>query len=161
MTPLKQQISLIPFSIEHPYKRRRFENRSDQTFCILLIKDVLSVIESANLRPCKNLKQKWSGFEFGLIWIWMSVKYPFQNCGSVPKLCIHSSASFISPSLVDIGCWLYENWENREMLTNVPSCVSKRKTDKFISRFNCAENTFFANFIARCNVSIEYFIFSS
>jgi len=46
MTPLKQQISVIPFSIEHcysPYKRRRFENRSDQTFCILLIKDVLSV----------------------------------------------------------------------------------------------------------------------
>ena len=39
MTPLKQQISLIPFSIEHwysPYKRRRFENRWDQTFCILL-----------------------------------------------------------------------------------------------------------------------------
>ena len=46
MTPLKQQISLIPFSIEHwcsPYKRRRFENQSDQTFYILLIKDVLSV----------------------------------------------------------------------------------------------------------------------
>jgi len=46
MTSLKQKISLIPFSIEHrysPYKRRRFENRSDQTFCILLIKDVLSV----------------------------------------------------------------------------------------------------------------------
>jgi len=122
MTPLKQQISLIPFSIElwySPYKGRHFENRSDQTFCILLIKNVLSVIESANLCRCQNLKQKWSGFEFGLIWIWMSVKYPFQNCGSVPKLCIHSSASFISPSLVDIGCWLYENWENREMLTNV------------------------------------------
>jgi len=44
MTRLKQQ--MIPFSIEHwysPYKRKRFENRSDQTFCILLIKDVLSV----------------------------------------------------------------------------------------------------------------------
>ena len=41
-----------------PYKRRRFENRSDQTFCILLIKDVLSVIESANLRRRQNLKQK-------------------------------------------------------------------------------------------------------
>ena len=37
MTHLKQQISLIPFSIEHwTYKRRRFENRWDQTFCILL-----------------------------------------------------------------------------------------------------------------------------
>ena len=34
-------------------------------------------------------------------------------------LWIHSSASFISPSLVQIGCWLYENWENREMLANV------------------------------------------
>ena len=33
-----------------PYKRRRFENRWDQTFCILLITDVLSVIASANLR---------------------------------------------------------------------------------------------------------------
>ena len=41
-----------------PYKRRRFENRLDQTFCILLIKDVLSVIESANLHRRKNLKQK-------------------------------------------------------------------------------------------------------
>jgi len=46
MTPLKQQISLIPLSIEHwysPYMRLRFENRSDQTFCILLIKDILFV----------------------------------------------------------------------------------------------------------------------
>jgi len=48
MSPLKQQISLIPFSIEHwysPYKRRRFENWSDQTFCIWLglIKYALSV----------------------------------------------------------------------------------------------------------------------
>jgi len=40
------------------FERRRFENRSDQTFCILLIKDVLSVIESANLRRRHNLKQK-------------------------------------------------------------------------------------------------------
>ena len=42
----KTAISPIPFSIEHwysPYKRRRFENRSDHTFCILLIEDVLSV----------------------------------------------------------------------------------------------------------------------
>ena len=33
-----------------PYKRRRFENRSDQPFCILLIKDVLSVnLHSASI----------------------------------------------------------------------------------------------------------------
>ena len=54
MIPLKQQISLIPFSIEHwysPYKRRRFENRSDQTFCILLIKYVLSVNLHSVTRP--------------------------------------------------------------------------------------------------------------
>jgi len=87
MTPLKQQISLIPVSIEHwysPYKRRRFENRWDQTFCILLIiKDVLSVIESANLCRRQNLKKvMWIRIRiFGLIWIWMSVEYPFQNCG--------------------------------------------------------------------------------
>jgi len=37
-----------------PYQRRRFENRWDQTFCILLITDVLSVIESANLRQRQN-----------------------------------------------------------------------------------------------------------
>jgi len=88
MTPLKQQISLIPFSIEHwysPYKRRRFENRSDQTFCILLIKDVLSVTESANLCQRQNLKRKLSGFEFGLIWIQMSIEYPFQNCGYIHR----------------------------------------------------------------------------
>jgi len=42
----------------YPYKRRRFENRSDQTFCILLIKDVLSVIESANFHRRQNLKRK-------------------------------------------------------------------------------------------------------
>jgi len=68
MTPLKQQISLIPFLIEHWYsfyKRRRFENWSDHTFCILLIKDVLSVIESANLHQRQNLKRKWTGFELG------------------------------------------------------------------------------------------------
>ena len=41
-----------------PYKRWRFENWSYQTFCILLITDVLSVIESANLRQRQNLKQK-------------------------------------------------------------------------------------------------------
>jgi len=88
MTHLKQQISLIPFSIEHwysLYKRRRFENRWDQTFCILLITDVLSVTENVNLRQRQNLKQKWSGIRiriFGLIWIRMSVVY-------VPKLCMH------------------------------------------------------------------------
>ena len=89
MTPLKQQISLIPFSTVHtgysPYKRRRFENWSDQTFCILLIKDVLSVIESANLGQRQNLKQKWSGIRiriFGLIWIRMSVV-------SIQKLWMH------------------------------------------------------------------------
>ena len=128
MTPLKQQISLIQFSIEHwysPYKRRRFENRWDQTFCILLIKDVLSVIKSANLCRRQNLKQKKSGFEFGF-----SDHHHIFGCHldldvhriSVPKLWIHSSASFISPSWVQIGwwfTWLYENWENREMLTNV------------------------------------------
>jgi len=53
MTPLKQQISLIPFSIEHwcPYKRRRFENWWDQTFCILLIKHVLLVNFHSVTRP--------------------------------------------------------------------------------------------------------------
>ena len=68
-----------------PYKRRRFENRWDQTFCILLITDVLSVIESANLRQRQSLKQKWSGIRiriFGLIWIRMFVV-------SVPKLWMH------------------------------------------------------------------------
>ena len=87
MTPLKQQISLIPFSTEHwysHYKRRRFENRWDQTFCILLITDVLSVIESANLRQRQNLTQKWSGIRiriFRLIWIRMYD--PSQNCGCI------------------------------------------------------------------------------
>ena len=41
-------------SIEHwysPYKRLRFENRSDQTFCILLIKYVLSVNLHSVTRP--------------------------------------------------------------------------------------------------------------
>ena len=69
-----------------PYKRRRFENRWDQTFCILLIKDVLSVIESANIRQRQNLKQKSSGIRiriFGLIWIRMSVEYSSQNCGCI------------------------------------------------------------------------------
>ena len=118
MTPLKQQISLVPFSIEHwyspynlifktpslvTYKRRRFENRSDQTFCILLIRDVLSVIES--------YIDSNSDFRINLD--------PEVRRISVPKSWIHSSASFISPSLIQIGCWLYENWENREMLKNV------------------------------------------
>ena len=44
--------------------------------------------------------------------------------------------------------------------SEVPSCVLKRKTDKFISRFNCAK-ILFAIFVARCNVSVKYFIFSS
>ena len=37
-----------------PYKRRRFENQWNQTLCILLIADILSVIESANLRQRQN-----------------------------------------------------------------------------------------------------------
>ena len=45
--------------------------------------------------------------------------------------------------------------------SEAPSCVLKRKTDKFILRFNCVENTFFAIFVAQCNVSVEYFVFSS
>ena len=50
----KQQISLIQFSIEHwysPYKRQRFEIRSDQTFCILLVKYALSVNLHSVTRP--------------------------------------------------------------------------------------------------------------
>jgi len=59
MTPLKQQnITDTIFDSDD-------ENRSDQTFCILLIKDVLSVIESANDRRRQILERKWSGFEFG------------------------------------------------------------------------------------------------
>ena len=56
-----------------------------QTFCNLLFTDVLSVIESANLRQRQNLKQKWSVIRigiFGLIWIRMSVVYG-------PKLWMH------------------------------------------------------------------------
>jgi len=41
--------------------------------------------------------------------------------------------------------------------SEVPSCVLKRKTHKFISRFNCAK-ILFAIFVARCNVSVEYVI---
>jgi len=44
--------------------------------------------------------------------------------------------------------------------SEVPSCVLKRKTDKFILRFNCVENTF-AIFVAQRNVSVEYFVFFS
>jgi len=117
MTLLKQQISPIPFSIEHrysPYKRRRFENRSDQMFCILLIKDVLS--RECKLPPTPKFETKSypdlnSDFRINLA---LDVRRI-----SVPKLWIHSSASFLSPRLVQIGCWLYENWANREMLTNV------------------------------------------
>jgi len=84
MTPLKQEISLIPFSIEHwysPYKRRRFENRSDQTFCILLIKDVLSVIESANLCRRQNLDSN-SDFRINLYLDVRRISVPkLWNCG--------------------------------------------------------------------------------
>ena len=41
MTPLKQQISLIPFSIEHwytPYKRRRSENQSRSGWLLVVIR---------------------------------------------------------------------------------------------------------------------------
>ena len=112
MTPLKQQISLVPFSIEHwysPYKRRHFENRWDQTFCILLIKDVLQTSADAKIWN-KSDPDSNSDFRINLD--------PEVRRISVPKSWIHSSASFISPSLVQIGCWLYdyENWENREML---------------------------------------------
>ena len=44
--------------------------------------------------------------------------------------------------------------------SEVPSCVLKTKTDKFILRFNCVENTFEV-FVAQCNVSVKYFVFSS
>jgi len=44
--------------------------------------------------------------------------------------------------------------------SEVSSCVLKKKTNKFISRFNRAK-IFFAIFVARCNASVEYFIFSS
>ena len=104
MTPLKQQISLVPFSIEHnPLQATRFENRSDQTYCILLIKDVLSVIEIAKFQTSADAKirnksdpDSNSDFRINLD--------PDVRRISVPKLWIHSSASFISPSLVQIGC---------------------------------------------------------
>ena len=44
----------------------------------------------------------------------------------------------------------------------VPSCLLKRKTDKFILRFNCVQSKIlFAIFVARFNVRVEYFTFSS
>ena len=42
--------------------------------------------------------------------------------------------------------------------SEVPSCLLKRKIDKFILRFNCVENAFFAIFVAQFNVNVEYFI---
>jgi len=45
--------------------------------------------------------------------------------------------------------------------SEVPSCLLKRKTDEFILRFNCVENTFLQFFVARFNVRVEYLIFSS
>ena len=86
-------------------------------FCILLITDVLFVIESANLHQRQIWNKSDPGFEFGF-----SDKsgsgcpsYPSQNCR-----CFISSASVISPSMIQIGCWLYENWENRE---NANKCL--------------------------------------
>ena len=73
----------MPFSIEHdsPYKRRRFENRSDQTFCILLIKDVLSVRE-CKPPPTTKFEIKVIRIRIrisGLIWIRMSVRSKIVN----------------------------------------------------------------------------------
>ena len=63
-----------------------------------------STQESANLRQSPNFNQEWSGIQiqiFGLIRIRMSV-------GSVPKCCGCIILSVISPSMVQIGSWLYE-----------------------------------------------------
>jgi len=59
MTPLKQQISLIPFSIEHCKGYTGIALTNDGVLkigeiSIFLITDVLSVIESANLRQRQN-----------------------------------------------------------------------------------------------------------
>ena len=119
MTPLKQQISLIQFSIEHSYNRRRFENRSDQTFCILLINDVSSAIESANLRRRQNLIQKWSGFEFVLIWIRMSVEYPFPNFGyirrrhSFRQVWLKSAVDCMRTKKTDVVKWPIPQWRRK------------------------------------------------
>jgi len=115
MTPLKQQISLIPFSIEYwysPYKRRRFENRWDQTFCILLIEDVLSYrVQTSADAKIWNKSDPDSNFRINLD--------PDVRRISVSKLWIHSSASFILPSLVEIGCWFVWELRKKEMLINV------------------------------------------
>jgi len=100
------------------YKRWRFENWWDQTFCILLIKDVLSLIESANLWQRQNLKRKWSQFEFGLIWIRISDIY-------IPKLWMHYLVTVVGIShfakygtnrLLIVVLW---EFRKQEMLTNV------------------------------------------
>jgi len=56
-------------------------------------------------------------------------------CKIVECGCIISSTSVILPNMVQIGCWLYENWQNREMLTNVrkspiPQWWRKWKSDR-------------------------------
>jgi len=122
MTLLKQQISLIPFSIDHwysPYKRRRFENRSDQTFCILPTEDVLSAIESANLRRRQNLNQKRSR----LIWIRMSLDYPFQNCGYIRRR--HSFRQLCFKSA--IGCMTTKKTEKCKQMSENRSVLKKMK----------------------------------
>ena len=61
---------------------------------------------SANLRQRQNFSQKWSRIRiwiFGLIQIRISVGSVLKCCG-----CVILSASVISPSMVQIGRWLYE-----------------------------------------------------
>ena len=70
MTPLKQQISLIPFSIEHTGISLTSDGvlKIGETFCILLFTDVFfSVLESANQTSAsaKILNKSDMGFVFG------------------------------------------------------------------------------------------------
>ena len=112
MTPLKQQISLIPFSIEHTGIALEAT-----AFWKLVRSDVLYLANyrcSVWVQTSANAKirnKSDPGFVFGLIWIQMSVKIMDTLVG-----VIHFAKLSSNRLLIHVIVW---EMRNREMLTNV------------------------------------------
>jgi len=73
------------------------------------------------------------------------LSYLSQNCG-----CIISSASVISPSMVQIGCWLYENWENSGLRDRFNSKIPRAQFFYIISYFGFIFTSAYSSILFCC-----------
>ena len=137
MTPLKQQISLVPFSIEHwysPYKWRRFENRSDQTFCILLIKDFFVCNRECKPLPTPKFETKFIRIRIRIFGLIQPVTLTHQTMAY--RLILNTkftkNSIFRELSSIFVQYWIFAQYQSKRPLKQFTvEAITKFSSNKF------------------------------